>query len=53
MIVDQGLLGAFDRIFDGLQLLGDLGAGPALLDHLDDGFEMATGALQPPGDCRM
>jgi hypothetical protein len=35
----------------GLQLLRDLGAGPALLDHhIDDRFEMAIGPLHTPGN---
>jgi hypothetical protein len=33
-----------------LQLLRDLGARPALFDHLDNGFEVAIGAFQTSGN---
>jgi hypothetical protein len=36
--------------FDGLRLLGNLRAGPAVLDHLDDGPKMAVGTLEALDD---
>src|ERR1700736_2382294 len=48
--MDQCLLGVFNGALHGLQLLGDLGARPALFDHLDNGFEVAIGALQTSGN---
>jgi hypothetical protein len=50
VVVDQGFFGALNGALYGLQLLGDLRARPALLDHLDDRFEVAAGALQTPGN---
>src|SRR3984893_4848612 len=50
VIVYQGLFGAFNGAFHGLQLLGDLSARPALLDHFNDGFEMAVGTFQTSGN---
>src|ERR1700731_1152127 len=49
VVVDQGLLGAFDGALHGLQLLRDLGARPVPFEHFNDGIEMAVGPLQSPG----
>src|SRR5882757_4800287 len=50
VVVDQCFFGALDCTLHGLQLLRDLGAWPALLDHPDDGFEVAIGAFQASGN---
>ncbi|OKO84231.1 hypothetical protein AC629_21690 [Bradyrhizobium sp. NAS80.1] len=50
VIVDQCLLGIFDRALHGLQLLRYLDARLTLLDHLDDLLEVAVGALQALGN---
>lgn len=46
-ILDQGALGVRNGLFDCLQLLCDLEAGPARLDHLDHGTKVPFGAFQP------
>jgi hypothetical protein len=51
--MNQRLLGVIDGVLDGLKLLRDLSAGPPLLDHLDNRFEMTIGTLQAPGNRRM
>src|SRR5580700_9019951 len=53
VIVNQRLLGVLDRAFHCLQLLGDLRAGPVLLDHFDDRVQVAMGALETLDDGRM
>jgi hypothetical protein len=53
MIVDQRLLGLSDRLFHGMQLLGDIEAGLAALYHDDDRAQMAVGALQALDDLGM
>jgi hypothetical protein len=53
MIMDQRLFGVLDRTLDCLQLLRDLCAGAALLDHKDNGLQMAVGALQTANDSRV
>ena len=50
MVVDQGLFGFVDGLFDGVQLLGEVEARPAGLDHGDHAFKVAGGALQPLHD---
>ena len=50
MILNQRLLGLPNRLFNGVQLLGDLEAGPAGLDHLDDAAQMAVGTIEPFDD---
>src|ERR1700682_1865333 len=53
VIVNQCLLGALDGALHGLKLLGDLSAGPPLLDHGDDRFEVTIGALEASRNRRM
>jgi hypothetical protein len=50
VIVNQSFLGVLDRALDRLELLCDLHAGPALLDHLDDHAKMAIGTLETLDD---
>jgi hypothetical protein len=45
VVVNQGLLGVLDRALDCLELLRDLHAWSALLDHLDDHAKMAVEAM--------
>lgn len=47
MIVDQGALGLGDGLFDRVQLLSDVEARLAAIDHGDDAAQMAFGASQP------
>ena len=44
--LNQRLLGLADGLFDRVNLLGDIKAGSARLNHFDDPLEMAVGALQ-------
>jgi hypothetical protein len=44
MIMDQGLFGIVDRIFDHLKLLGKGEARPAFLHHPDDHMKVPVGA---------
>jgi len=53
MIVDQGLLGLGDGLLDGMQLLGDIEAGAASFNHLDNRAQMPVRALQPLDDIGM
>jgi hypothetical protein len=53
MIVDQGLLGLGDSLLDGMQLLGDIKAGAASFNHLDNRAQMPVRALQPLDDIGM
>src|SRR5215208_5191503 len=53
MIRNQGLLGLADGLFDRMQLLGYFKAGPAGLDHFDDGAQMPIGPLQALDDFRV
>jgi hypothetical protein len=53
MVLDQSLLGLSDRFFDSVQLLRDVEAWPACLDHLDNSAQMTLGTLQPFDDVRM
>src|SRR5712691_3080038 len=46
VILDQGPLGLANRLFDGMELLSDVEAGPPPLDHLGDAAEMSFRALQ-------
>jgi hypothetical protein len=50
VIVDQGLLGVGDRIFDRLHLLGEIKAWVPLLDHRDDGPKVPFGTPEPFDD---
>ena len=45
VILNQLALGVRDRLLDRMELLGEVNAGAARLDHLDDGGEMAIGLL--------
>src|SRR5262245_24996693 len=53
VIVDQLALGIADRGLDRVQLLGKLQAGPAVLDHANQGAQMTLGTLQALDDVRM
>jgi hypothetical protein len=53
MIMDQGLFGIVDRIFDRLKLLGKGEARPAFLDHFNDHVKVPVGALEALDDLRM
>ena len=47
VIMDQRALGIDHGFFDRVELLGDVKAGFARLDHLDHGPQMTLGAFQP------
>lgn len=47
MVVDQGAFGVGHRLLDGVQLLSDIDAGLAVLNHGDDRTQMPFGAFQP------
>ena len=51
--LNQRLLGLADGLFDRVNLLGDIKAGSARLNHFDDPLEMAVGALQALDDFRV
>src|SRR6516165_242900 len=53
VIVDQRFLGVFDCALDGLELLGELHIGSALLDHCDNRLQMAVGPLEALDHVRM
>jgi len=46
MILHVNALGALQRLFHRVKLLSDLEAFPLVLDHFDDGPQMAFGALE-------
>ena len=50
MVVDQGLLGRRDRLFDRMKLLGQIEAATPSLDHADGLAKMPLGAFQPIDD---
>jgi len=50
MIVNQGLLGVDDGLLDRLQLLGDLKATAALVQHGDNALKVAVGTLETFND---
>ena len=50
VVVDEGLLGRRDRLLDSLELLGEVEASSTVLHHLDDGAQMALGALEALDD---
>lgn len=50
MIVDQGLLGRRDRLFDRMKLLGQIEATASRLDHADGFAQMPLGPLQSIDD---
>src|SRR5215207_5777448 len=47
MILDERPLGLADRLFDRMELLGNLETWPAHLDHLDDAHEVPIRAPEP------
>ena len=47
VIVDERPLGVGDGLLDRLQLLGDVKAGLAVLDHADHGPQMTVSTFQP------
>lgn len=53
MIVNKRLLRLADGAFDGVQLLRQIEAGAAFLDHDNDLVQMATGAAQALEDVRV
>ena len=46
MILHVDALGALQRLFHRVKLLSDLEAFPLVLDHFDDGSQMAIGTLE-------
>ena len=50
VILDQGALGLADGLLHRVQLLGNIHAGTAILDHGDDAAQVALGALEPFDD---
>ena len=53
MVLDEGLLRLGDSLFHRVQLLRDVDARAAGLDHLDDAAQMAVGAPQALHDSRV
>ena len=53
MVLDKHTLGLADGFFHGMQLLGDVDAGPAFFDHGDDAAQVALRSLQPFDDVAM
>ena len=53
VILNQGALCLSDGLFDGMELLRDIGAGPLHLDHLDHTQKMSVGTFQPLDDIGM
>jgi hypothetical protein len=53
MILDQRLLGLRNGPFDRMELLGNVEAGSARLDHFDDPAQMPLGAFEPLDDLRV
>lgn len=53
MVVDQFTFGVADGALDREELLGDLNAGLGVLDHRDNGAQMALRALEPLRNFRM
>lgn len=53
MILNQGLLRLRDRLFDRVELLGDVQAVAAALQHLDHAAQMPVGPLQALDDLGM
>jgi hypothetical protein len=47
VIAYEGLFSFVDGLFDGMELLGDVNAGSARLDHLDDAAQVTAGTFQP------
>jgi hypothetical protein len=50
VIPDQGAFRLTDRLFDRVQLLRNIKAWTAALDHVDDAAQMSLGPLQPFDD---
>jgi hypothetical protein len=53
MVLDKHTLGLANGFFHGMQLLGDVDAGPAVFDHSDDAAQVTLGTLQPFDDIAM
>ena len=53
MVLDQRAFGLLNRLFHGMQLLRDIGAGLRVFDHLDNARQMSVGAFQPFHDVRV
>lgn len=53
MIIDQRALRACDRILNCLQLLGDIDAGPLLINHCHDGPQVAGCPVEAFNDRRV
>ena len=53
VVLDKYTLGLADGFFHGMQLLGDVDAGPAVFDHGDDAAQVALRTLQPFDDIAM
>ena len=53
VVLDQLALRIADRVFDGMNLLGEVKAGTAFLQHGDDCGEMTVGSFQPQKDFGM
>ncbi len=50
VILNQGALGLANGFFHRMQLLGNIHAGTAILDHGDDAAQVALGAFEPFDD---
>ena len=53
VVADQLALGVADRVVDGVELLREVEAGPAFLEHGDDRGEMAVSAPEARDDAGM
>ena len=53
MVMHQYLFRIGDGLFHGLQLLRDFQATAILLQHVNDAFQVAVGALEARDDCGM
>lgn len=53
VVLDQGALCIGDRLLDGMELLGDIEARFAVLDHGDHASKMSLGPLEPLDDFRV
>ena len=53
MVLDQRLFGLFHGLFNRVQLLGNVEAGAACANHLDNGAQVPLRPFQPLDDFRM
>jgi hypothetical protein len=53
VVLDKHTLGLADGFFHGVQLLGDIDAGPTVFDHADDAAQVTLRTLQPLDDIAM